>query len=87
MYFLNEAGNLLKYDNKVTDFYDKEIAKIDSNHTCLAVINLDSVIKKDWKYYIKSFLKKWKFTAKKKKKKRKTMSLMILMKNRLKLSK
>ena len=87
MYFLNEAGNLLKYDNKFTDFYDKEIAKIDSNHTCLAVIPLDSVLKKDENYYRQVFLKKYKYTAKIKKEKRKMMGLMILMKNRLKLSK
>ena len=29
------------------DFYDKEIPKLDSNHTCLAVISLDSALKKD----------------------------------------
>ena len=33
-----------KYDDKVTDFYDKEIPKVDSNHTCLAVMNLDSTL-------------------------------------------
>ena len=39
------------YGNKVTDFYEKTIPKVDSNHTCLAVINLDSVLKKDDNYY------------------------------------
>ena len=34
------------YDDEVTDFYDKEIPKVDSNHTCLAVISLDFVLKK-----------------------------------------
>ena len=33
-------------DNEFTDFYDEEIRKLDSNHTCLAVISLDSVLKK-----------------------------------------
>ena len=28
--------------DEVKDFYDKKISKIDSNHTCLAVISLDS---------------------------------------------
>ena len=28
--------------DEVTDFYNKEIPKVDSNHTCLALINLDS---------------------------------------------
>ena len=27
------------HDNEVTDFYDKEIPKVDSNHTYLAVIS------------------------------------------------
>ena len=30
------------YGDEVTDFYDKEIPKIDSYQTCLAVISLDS---------------------------------------------
>ena len=33
--------------DEATDFYDKEIAKVDSNHTCLAVISLDSALKND----------------------------------------
>ena len=33
----------------VTDFYDTEIPKVDSNHTSLAVISLDSALKKDEK--------------------------------------
>ena len=34
------------YGDEVTDFYDKEISKVDSNHTCLGVISLDSALKK-----------------------------------------
>ena len=34
------------YDDEVTDFYDKNIPKVDSNQTCLAVISLDSALKK-----------------------------------------
>ena len=34
------------HGNGVTDFYDKEIPKVDSNHTCLAVISLNSALKK-----------------------------------------
>ena len=37
------------HGDKVTDFCD--ITKVDSNHTCLAVISLDSVLKKDDNYY------------------------------------
>ena len=43
------------HGNKVTDFYDKKIRKIDSNHTCLAVISLDSALKKDDNYYPQVF--------------------------------
>ena len=34
----------------VTDFYDKKVSKLDSNHTCLVVISLDSALKKDDSY-------------------------------------
>ena len=34
------------YGDEVTDFYDKEIPKVESNHTCIAVIRLDSALKK-----------------------------------------
>ena len=43
--------------DEVTDFYDKEIPKVHSNHTCLAVISLDSALKKDENYYSQVFLK------------------------------
>ena len=39
------------HGDEVTDFYDKEVPKVDSNHTCLAVITLDSPLKKDENYY------------------------------------
>ena len=29
------------HGDKVTDFYGKKIPKLDSNHTCLLIINLD----------------------------------------------
>ena len=34
------------HGSEVTDLYDKEIPKVDSNHTCLAVITLDFGLKK-----------------------------------------
>ena len=40
------------HGDKVTDFYDEKNPKVDSNHTCLAVISLDSVLKKDGSYYL-----------------------------------
>ena len=32
--------------DEVMDFYDKEFAKVDSNHTCLEVSSLDPALKK-----------------------------------------
>ena len=32
---------LKSHGDEVTDFYDKEIPKVDSNHICLAVISLN----------------------------------------------
>ena len=46
-------------------FYDKEIPKVDSNHTCLAVISLDSGLNKDGNYYPQVFLKECKYIEKK----------------------
>ena len=41
------------------DFYNQKIPNVESNKTCLAVINLDSTLKKDDNYYPKVFLKVW----------------------------
>ena len=51
--------------DELTDFYDKEIPKVDSNHTCLAVISLDSALKKGKNYYPQVFLKECKYIKKK----------------------
>ena len=56
----------IKYHgDEVTDSYDKKIPKLDSNHTCLAVISLDYALKKDDNYYPQMFLKECKYTEKK----------------------
>ena len=34
------------HGDEVTDFYEKEITKLDFNHTYLTVISLDSALKK-----------------------------------------
>ena len=52
------------HSDEVTDFYDKEIPKMDSNGTCLAVISLDSALKKDENYYPEVFLKECKYIKK-----------------------
>ena len=38
---------------------------MDSNYTCLAVISLDSALKKDENYYLQVFLKECKYIEKK----------------------
>ena len=51
--------------DKVTDFYDKKIPKVDSNRTSLALITLDSDLKKDGNYYPQVLLKECKYIEKK----------------------
>ena len=51
------------HGDEVTDFYD--IPKVDSNHTSLAVISLDSSLNKDGNYYMQAFLKECKYIEKK----------------------
>ena len=53
------------HGDEVTDFYDKEIPKVDSNYTCLGVISLDSALKNDESYYPQVFLKERKCIKKK----------------------
>ena len=45
------------HGDKFRDFYDKKISSIDSNHTCLAVITLESALKEDENCYPQVFLK------------------------------
>ena len=52
----NDLKTKMKWHgNEVTYFYNKKIPKLDSNHTCLAVIDLDSALKKDNNYYPQVF--------------------------------
>ena len=46
--------------DKVKNFYNKKLPKRDSNHTCLAVLRLDSALNKDGNYYLQLFLKECK---------------------------
>ena len=43
------------HGDEVRVFYNKEIPNVDSNHTCLAVIGLDSALNKDGNSYPKYF--------------------------------
>ena len=56
---------LKSHGDEVTNFYDKQIPKVGSNHTCLAVITLDSALKKDDNYYPQMLLKECKYIDKK----------------------
>ena len=53
------------HGDEVTDFYDNKIPKVNSNHTCLAVISLDSAFKKYVNYYPQVFLKECKYIEEK----------------------
>ena len=52
------------YGYEVKNFIIKNIPKVVSNHTCLAVISLDSALKKDKNYYPQNFLKECKYFEK-----------------------
>ena len=52
------------HGDEVTDLYNREIPKVHSNHTCLAVISLDSALKKDENYYPQVLLKECKYIKK-----------------------
>ena len=53
------------HGDEVTDFYDKETPKVNSNHTCLALIGWDSALNKDVNYYPQVFLKECKYIKQK----------------------
>ena len=54
------------YGDEATDFHYKEIPKVDTNHTWLAVISLDSALKKDENYYPQVIFKECKYIEKEK---------------------
>ena len=58
------------HGDEVTDFHDKNIHKVEFNHTCLAVLSSDCALREDKSYYLQAFLKIWK--------KKKKMQLHIL---------
>ena len=64
-------STIKKFSSEAKDFLDKEVPKVGSNYTCLAVTLIDSVLGKDENYYLqaiicKCFLKTLKNTLKKK---------------------
>ena len=60
-------AEIKSYGDEATYFHDKEIPKAASNHTCLAVITIESALKKDGNYYPQMFLKEYKYIQKEKK--------------------
>ena len=62
MYDQNYLKTKIKYhDTEVTDFFNKKIPKLDSNHTCLAITTLDSALKKMIVIICKVFLKQCRY--------------------------
>ena len=53
----NLKTKIKSHGDKVTNFHNKKFLKLDSNRTSLAVISLDSVLKKNDKYYPQVSLK------------------------------
>ena len=54
-------NKIKSHGDEVTDFCNKEIPKVDFNHTCFTVISLNSALKKDGNYYPQVFLKECKY--------------------------
>ena len=52
------------YGQEATDFQDIKVPKVNSKCTCLAVISVDSVLKRDENYYLQMFLKECKYIKK-----------------------
>ena len=58
------------HSDEDTDFHNEEIGskpKVGSNYTCLAVVLIGFILKKDGNYYLQIFLKECKYTEKEKK--------------------
>ena len=58
--------NLKSYSDEIIDFHDKQIRQEGSDYTCLAVITVNSPLKKDKNYYLQVFSKECKYTEKEK---------------------
>ena len=62
----NSETKISPCSDKPAGIYDKKVPKVGSNYTCLTVLLLDSVLKKDKNYY-PQLLSEWKHTEKEKK--------------------
>ena len=59
-------AKIRSFGNEATDFHDKEMAKVGSNYTCLALILIDFVFKKDKYYCLQVLLKECEYIEKEK---------------------
>ena len=57
-------AKIKSYVNEAIGFYDKQMPKARTVYTCLAVINVDSALKKDENCYPQVFLKERKYIEK-----------------------
>ena len=49
---------IISHGDEVRDSYNKKIPRVDSNSTCLAVLSLDSALKKRWELLSSSVFKR-----------------------------
>ena len=54
---LYKLQKIMNKSDEITNFYDKDIPKVDSSHTCLAVSSSNFVLNKDENNYLQWFLK------------------------------
>ena len=58
-------SKIKSHGEEVTDFYNKNFPKVESNHTSLAEISLNSFLKEDDNYHPQVFLKDCKYIQEK----------------------
>ena len=58
-------SKIKSHGEEVTEFYNKNFPKVESNHTSLALISLNSSLKEDDSYHPQVFLKECKYIQKK----------------------
>ena len=54
---LYKLQKIMNKSDEITNFYDKDIPKVDSSHTCLTVSSSNFVLNKDENYYLQWFLR------------------------------
>ena len=54
---LYKLQKIMNKSDEITNFYDKDIPKVDSSHTCLTVSSSNFVLNKDENYCLQWFLR------------------------------